>query len=314
MSSVIKQVLIGVSACVGLGVIANANPAFAGSLTNASLSGTASYLTYDADQTNTYKVDNTSANLMKVLGGDISSPTGNVELFSNSETLSNDAFKTYTGVSSLTGTIGGRDITLSSLTMADWMSPVGTKTLGQTWFDETMTANGLGSLVGTTNGTTLFNIFNQYGGMQRFSDPNVAYVNQDDTTGVIKVGLAGHLNATPLFLQSVDAFLAVTPNANPTKKLISALRPVLAAKTLQASELIKYTYNNQTGYLYSFSGVSSGLVEKGDKVSHSGTYEVSLQGIVPEKPQQSVPEPSMLLGLVSLGGFFVKKRKQSQNV
>ena len=309
MAKVIKQFLIGVSVCVGVGTIANA-PALAGSLTNASISGSASYLTYDADQTNTFKVDNTSANLTKVLSGDISSPTGNVELFSNSETLGNSAFATYTGVSSLMGKIGDRDITLSSLTMADWTSSVGNKTLGQTWFDEMLTANGFGSLVATTSGTTLFNVFSQFSGFQRFSDPNVAYVNQDDTTGVIKIGLAGHLNATPLFLKSIDAFLASSASTQ-SKALVQALRPVLAAKTLQASELIKYTYNNQTGYLYSFKGVSSGLVEKGDSISHTGTYEVAMQGVLPEKPQQSVPEPSVLLGLASLSGFFATKRKKA---
>jgi hypothetical protein len=306
----IKPFLIGISACVGVGTIAS-SPALAGSLTNPSLSGTASYLTYDADQTHTFKVDNTPANLAKALSGNISNPTGNVELFSNSETLSNSAFSAYTGVSRLTGQIGGRDITLSSLTTADWLSPVGSKTLGQSWFDEMLTANGFSTLVGSADGTLFFNVFSQHGGFQRFSDPNVAYVNQNDSTGVISIGLAGHLNATPLFLKSIDAFLASTATSQ-SKMLVRALRPVLAAKTLQASELIKYTYNNQTGYLYSFRGVSSGLVEKSDGVSHSATYEVALQGIAPEKPQQSVPEPSLLLGLASLGGLLASQRKQAK--
>lgn len=310
MAKVIKQFLIGVSVCVSVGTIANA-PALAGSLTNVSLSGSASYLTYDADPTNTFKVDNTPANLTKVLSGDINSPTGNVELFSNSETLSNQAFATYTGVSSLTGQIGGQNLTLSSLTLEDWLSPVGSKTLGQTWFDATLVANGFGSLVGTSTSTTLFSVFSQYGGFQRFSDPNVAYVNQNDTTGVISIGLTGHLNATPLFLKSIDAFLASNATTQ-SKAVVSALKPVLAAKTLQASELIKYTYNNQTGYLYSFNAVSSGLIEKGDATSHTGMYEVSLQGVLPENPQQSVPEPSMLIGLASLGSFIITKRKQTE--
>lgn len=310
MAKVIKQFLLGVSVCVGVGTIANA-PAFAGSLTNASISGSASYLTYDADPTNTFKVDNTSANLTKVLSGDISSPTGNVELFSNSESLSNNVFANYTEVSSLTGKIGDRDITLSSLTMADWSSPVGSKTLGQSWFDEMLVANGFGSLVATPGGTALFNAFSQHGGFQRFSDPNVAYVNQNDTTGMISIGLAGHLNATPLIMKSIDAFLASSASAQ-SKALVKAFKPVLAAKTLQASELIKYTYNNQTGYLYSFTGVSSGLVEKGDGVSHNGVYEVAMQGVLPEKPQQSVPEPSLLVGLVGVGSFFAAKRKKAK--
>ncbi|WAL60391.1 NF038130 family PEP-CTERM protein [Thermocoleostomius sinensis] len=311
MPNWIKSFLLGTSVCLGFGTIAS-SPVLAGSLTNPSLSGAASYLTYDADQTNTFKVDNTPANLVKVLSGDLNNPMGNVELFSNSETLTNTAFAAYTGVSSLSGQIGGRDITLSSLTMADWLSPVGSKTLGQTWFDDMLTANGFGTMVGSADGTLLFNVFTQHGGFQRFSDPNVAYVNQNNITGVIKIGLAGHLNATPLFLKSIDAFLSSNASTQ-SKNLVRALRPLLATKVLQASELIKYTYNNQTGYLYSFSGVNSGLVEKGDGVSHSAIYEVALQGIAPEPPpQQSVPEPALLLGLAGLGGFLISQRQQTK--
>ncbi len=307
----IKSLLLGASVFVSLGAIAH--PAVAGTLTNASISGTAPYLTYDADQTNTFKVDNTAANLTKVLGGDINSPTGNVELFSNSESLSNADFKTYTGVTNLTGKIGGQDITLSSLTSADWGSTTGSgKTLGQSWFDDTLTANGFSSLAGTASSTKLYDIFGQYGGFQRFSDPNISYVNQDDTTGLISIGLAGHLNATPLLLKSVDAFLADSKVSKSSKLLVSPLRSLLAATTIQASELVKYTYNNQTGYLYSFKGVKSGLVEKSDGVSHSATYEVSIQGIPPAKPKQSVPEPSMMLGLAGLGSFFATKRKAAK--
>jgi hypothetical protein len=312
MANLIKSLLIGTSVCLGIGTIAS-SPALAGSLTNPSLSGTASYLTYDVDRTTTFKVDNTPANLAKVLSGDLSNPMGNVELFSNSETLTNSAFAAYTGVSSLTGQIGGRDITLSSLTLADWLSPVGSKTLGQTWFDDMLMANGFSTMVGSAEGTLLFNVFSQHGGFQRFSDPNVAYVNQNDTSGVIKVGLAGHLNATPLFLRSIDAFLSSSASTQ-SKNLVRALRPVLATKVLQASELIKYTYNNQTGYLYSFTGTNSGLVEKSDGVSHSAIYEVALQGIAPEQPpQQSVPEPALLLGLAGLGAFLASQRQQTKN-
>jgi hypothetical protein len=304
----IKSLFIGASVFASFGAIAH--PAVAGSLTNVSISGTAPYLTYDANQTNTFKVDNTAANLTKVLSGNINSPTGNVELFSNSESLNNAAFKDYTGVTSLTGKIGGQDITLSSLTIADWNTSSSGKTLGQRWFDETLSANGFSNFVGTSS-ATLYSIFDQYGGLQRFSDPNISYVNQDNTTGLISIGLAGHLNATPLLLQSVDAFL-IDPKVSKSSKLfVNSLRSMLAPAQIQASELVKYTYNNQIGYLYSFKGVKSNLVEKGDGVSHSATYEVSLQGIPPAKPK-SVPEPSMLLGLIGLGGLFTAKRKAAQ--
>lgn len=308
MAKRFKQLLIGASVCIGAAIVGT--PAWAVSLTNASVTGTANYLTYGADSKNTFLVPNDPANLAGVLTGNISSPTGNVELFSNSESLSNTAFQSYTGVSTLSGKIGGRDITLSSLTLSDWLSPVGTKTLGQTWLDSALQSNGLGTLVGNSS-SVLFNIFTRYGGLQRFSDPNIAYVNQDDT-GLIRVGLAGHLNATPLLLQSFTAFLADSRATSLTdrqaKALIQQMMPSLSSAKIQASELVKYTYNGLSGYLYSFSGTNSGLVEKGDGISHNATYEVTIAGLPPEKPVQDVPEPSLLLGLLGMSGMAIARR------
>ncbi|MCY7321274.1 MAG: NF038130 family PEP-CTERM protein, partial [Phormidesmis sp. CAN_BIN36] len=61
-------------------------PAFAGTLSGATIGGTqpTDYLIYDANTTNTFEVSKTSANLAKVLSGDSSSPTGNVELAASS--------------------------------------------------------------------------------------------------------------------------------------------------------------------------------------------------------------------------------------
>jgi len=64
-------------------------------------------------------------------------------------------------------------------------------------------ATGLGSLNRTSNGTKLFNIFKTNGGFQRFSDPNIPYVNQD-AIGTISIGLAGHYDASSLFTRSID--------------------------------------------------------------------------------------------------------------
>lgn len=303
----LHQFLLGASVCVGAAIAST--PAFAGSLTNATVTGTASYLTYDADAQNTFLVPNDPSNLTKVLSGNAANPTGNVELFSNSEQLNNATFQNYTGVSNLSGKIGGLDITLSSLTHSDWVSSVGAKTLGQTWFESALQANGFGSWIGTPTSSTLFNTFSRYGGFQRFSDPNVAYVNQDDATGLIRIGLAGHLNATPLIVQSLTAFLSdatATSQADKQAKiLVKALLPVLSNTQLQASELIKYSYNNTSGYLYSFIGTNSGLVEKGDGVSHSANYEVTIAGV---PPAQDVPEPSLLLGLLGVSGILISKR------
>lgn len=308
----LQQFLLGASVCIGAAIFST--PAFAGSLTNATVTGTASYLTYDADAKNTFLVPNDPSNLTKILSGSATSPTGNVELFSNSEQLSNTTFQAYTGVSTLSGKIGGLDISLSSLTATDWGSTVGGKTLRQTWFESAMQASGLDKQLSSQNSAAVFNIFSRYGGFQRFSDPNVAYVNQD-ATGLIRIGLAGHLNATPMIVQSLTTFLADS-TANSTsdkaaKTLVkNVLIPALSNVTVQASELIKYSYNGTSGYLYSFSGTNSGLVEKGDGVSHNANYEVTINGV----PPQDVPEPSLLLGLMGVGGALLSKRTSAKKM
>ena len=281
-------------------------PAFAGTLSGATIGGTqpTDYLIYDANTTNTFEVAKTSANLAKVLSGNSSSPTGNVELAASSEKSGFD----FTKNTSLTGTIGGKAITLSSLTKDDWNSAYSGTTFGQYWFNQVLTENKFGGLANTSDGLQVFNIFKTYGGFERFSDPNVSYVNQNDTTGEIQIGLAGHLNANSLITKSLDAYLAtLTGKSAATQQnraKITGLKNQLGASTIQASEIFKYTYNGVTDYGYGFSATNSNLVERGDGISHSGNYEVKIAGVAP-KP---VPEPSALMGLVGLGSLLAFKR------
>ena len=297
----VTAVIVAASAMMGA-------PAFAGTLSSATIGGTnpTDYLIYDSNTTNTFEVAKTPANLAKVLGGNSTNPTGNVELAASSEKSGFD----FTKNTSLTGKIGGKAITLSSLTKDDWNSVHKGSTFGQYWFGQTLAQNGFGSLVGTNDGLQVFNIFKTYGGFERFSDPNISYVNQNDTTGEIQVGLAGHLNANSLVTKSLDAYLAdLTGNLAQTqqnKAKITGLKNQLGASTVQASEVFKYTYNGVTDYGYGFSATKSNLVEKGDGISHSGNYEIKLQGVVPKK---RVPEPSALMGLAGLGILLTVKRK-----
>lgn len=290
MAGLVKKLLVGATLAAGVTALATA-PAKAGTLTGASITGVngTDYYLYDANATNTYR--NNAASLSTILTGNSSSPTGNVELFANSETLNNTQFATYSTVTTLSGLLGGRSITLSSLTAADWASTVaGGLTLAQKWFNDALTNNGLGSLIGTTTGNNAYSSFLASGGRQRFSDANISYVNQNDTTGQISIGLAGHLDAKSLLLPFVP----------------TSLQPFLAGKTIQASELVKVVYDGGPAqYLYNFSATNSGLVEQGDGISHKGNYELLLTGIPPAK----VPEPSAMLGLMGVGGFLAAKRK-----
>lgn len=284
MAGTLKKLALSTSFAAGIFTLFGSS-VFAASLTNATVAGT-DYLLYDSNGTNTFI--HSSAKLSTVLGGNSSSPGGNIELFGSSETLSNGEFSQYSGVTSLTGNIGGKDIILSSLTAADWQRDVGGITFAKQWFNEALMANGLGSLVGTREGGTLYNSFITNGGRQRFSDPNISYVNQDDTSGQIQIGLAGHYNAKSLLLGVIPA----------------SLEALLSDKTVQASEIVKVTYNGETHYLYNFKATNSGLFALSDGFSHNGNYELLLAGVPPAR----VPEPCAIFSLIGLGGLLATKR------
>jgi len=282
--------LIGASVLAGLGAIAPA-PSLAASLTGATIGGSAPYLIYSQ-----------SNNVQAALDGDSSAPSGNVELFSNSEQSpispplseiltgnfsqifsSFNAFLGSNQYTSLSGKISGQDITLSSLMATDWfgesavnsvkvaiasasaianpiakaaafsaaIAPLYDSTnLATKWFSDAL------SNYGFTSNQQLFNIFLLAGGLQRFSDPNISYVNQDG--GTIKIGLAGHYDAA--------ALLEI---------------PSIPGLPLQASELVKVVYGGKTEYKYGFNATPSGLTG-----SQSGNYEVTVE---------AVPEPTTIL-------------------
>lgn len=296
MKTTFQKLVISASMVIGVSALATI-PAQAGTLTGASIGGTAAsdYLVYDVSGNSTVLVSNTQTNVQKVLDGNAANPTGNVELRASSEQpgFDNNAFNKNT---SLTGQIGGQSITLSSLTATDWFSTgsglstsYGANNFANTWFNQFYDAAGLGaSFIPRSQAFTAFLGIN---GFQRSSDPNISYVNQNDTTGDIKIGLAGHLNLKTYYAP------------------LSASFSNLLKDGFQASEVVKVTYNGKTNLLYSFSATDSGLSNNlglgADGKSHSGNYEVTIQGV----PPAAVPEPSVMLGLLGVAGVFATQRK-----
>ncbi|MBF2066088.1 MAG: NF038130 family PEP-CTERM protein [Calothrix sp. C42_A2020_038] len=295
MKKTVRKLLIGASMVVSANAMVSA-PVHAASLTNISIGGSnaSDYFVYDVNGNNTVRVQNSLANVQKALNGNAASPGGNVELAASSEARGFDFTKNTT----LTGQIGGKDITLSSLTMADWSSSVGGGlTFAQKWFNDALTANGFGGIIGSAIYNAAFAKFNINGGYQRFSDPNISYVNQDDNTGEIKIGLAGHFDATSLLFAGLSVQEQLLINSFRTK-----------TGPIQASEIVKVSYNGgPSQFLYSFNATRSGLVAADDSMSHNGNYEVSFQGIVPTS--QAVPEPSVMLGMLGVAGAFGVRRK-----
>jgi peroxiredoxin family protein len=319
MKNTLKKVAIAVSMAASVGAIATA-PAQAGSLKNATIGGTAAsdYLVYDSNATQTYIVPNTQntqanqANVQKVLDGDAAKPTGNVELRASSEQANFDFNQNTT----LTGKIGGYNLTLSSLTATDWFGTglnktYGANNLANTWFNQFYNAAGINesaaksALKLSSKATSsdvrsaVFNTFLGIKGFERSSDPNISYVNQDDNTGFINIGLAGHYDLKAAYNQTNASGKKISPFA--------AFAP-LVKDGFQASEVVKYTYNGTTDYLYSFSATDSGLKNSAgagaDGISHSGNYGLSIKAA-----KRKVPEPSALLGLLGVAGIVVTQRK-----
>jgi hypothetical protein len=273
---------------LGASLLANlcVAPAFAANLINPTLGGANDVILYDANGTNTFA--NPNASLTSILAGNASSPGGNVELFASSEQPGSN-FNTLT---TLSGTLNGTAMTLSSLTAADW------DVFGLQWFGQFLTTglNAQGQAARASLGdATLYSQFVQAGGRQLFSDPNLSYINQDDTTGEVSMGLAGHFNA---YSQVASRIPTLSP---------------LLRQDFQASEIVKVLYGDAPAqYLWSFSATPSGLTEVSDGTSHNGNYEVRFQGTLPDHPPASVPEPATVLGLVVMGGLLVATKGKGE--
>ncbi|BAZ28969.1 hypothetical protein NIES4074_14060 [Cylindrospermum sp. NIES-4074] len=297
MKKTFERLAIGASMAIGLGAIAT-TPANAVSITGVNIGGTApsDYWVYDANNVNTFLVPSTPANAQKVLDGNATKPTGNVELAASSETAGFN-FNKYT---TLEGKIGGKDITLSSLTASDWFNTgsglnynYGANNLATRWFKDFLAKAGQAS--SPLAGLAYSNFFNLKG-FQRTSDPNISYVNQDDITGLIKIGLAGHLD--------LKAYYASDP-------LFGQFAQLLPNK-FQASEVVKYTYDGKTDFLYSFSATPTGLTVTGgsDTLSHNGNYEVTIKGV----PPKTVPEPTTIVGILVVAGFGITMKKSARTI
>jgi hypothetical protein len=313
-----EQLLIGASVAVGMSA-AITLPATAAGLTGATISGSDYYL-YDVNGSQTYL--NQSASLDSILQGNSSTPGGNIELFASSENQSGLTAFMSGQTTSISGTVGGQNLTLSSLNANDWFwdgskinASYGANNLANKWFNEfwdkgateTVKTNGISvqKTVTVAGRPMLFNVnltaaqarasafeqFNQIGGFARSSDPNISYIYEDKSD--INIGLAGHYDLKAFYTQdSQYAWLA----------------PYLV-DGFQASEVLKYTYGDTTDYLYSFNATQSGLLET-DGWSHNGNYEVKIAGVV---ESQEVPEPiTGLIAAAGLGGAAMRRMKKSQ--
>lgn len=303
-----EKLFIGASVAVGMSAIISA-PAMAAGITGATVTGNDYYL-YDVNGNQTYL--NPNADLDTILGGNSSAPGGNIELFASSETQAGLASFAAAAVTSVSGTVGGQTLTLSSLNANDWATVQDNgQTLATNWFTEFWDKGATNDV--KTNGITIqkttpfgqfnldlnatrareyaFGVFSSIGGFARASDPNISYVYDDGSD--IKIGLAGHYNLTEFYTQPGSGFEWLA------EYLVDGF---------QASEVVKYSYNGKTDYLYSFNATESGLLET-DGWSHNGNYEVTIAA----GESKDVPEPiTGLIAAAGLGGAALRRMKKSQ--
>lgn len=326
-----KKFLIAASAA-GMSAIAQA-PSFAYSIT-----GNNDAWLYDNNfgscgPTSTCRTNDMSR-LDAILAGNSSAPGGNVELFATSESVNLSTYLTSNARTNIEGTVAGKSLTLSSLTATDWFGPglnraFGQSNLANTWFNAFYDAAGISSNLNTilsdnfkkaaflgnlaqktgqdwsslTNDQIqarsrglAYNTFlsDEVKGFQRSSDPNISYITTSGSD--LLIGLAGHFDAKAFYASQLGPFGSLINNG------------------FQVSEVVKVNYGGIERFLYSFNATRSGLVNDlgtgNDGLSHNGNYEVALRGVVP--PTASVPEPSVVFGLIGLGGLLAAKRKQQQ--
>ncbi len=188
-------------------------------------------------------------------------------------------------VTSISGTVAGKTLTLSSLTAYDWFGQDLDTSYGDNlasdWVDAFFAATGQEGAEGGTK-EYAYNLFLEGSFFQRASDANISYV--DVVGSDINVGLAGHYDLKEAY--SHLGFADLIPDG------------------FQASEVVKYEYDGIIDYAFGFEATKSGLIEASDGKSHDGNYEVLIA--------VSTPEPSSMLALMAVGGVLLATKKKSE--
>ncbi len=227
-------------------------------------------------------------------------------------------FETYTGVTTLFGELEGTPVSFSSLTWPDWQvesydcaSTPQTATLVpggllDRWLADLGTAYGIApaspQALAELAGAMICGDF-----LQRFSDPNIAYVNDGDpgNGGAVPViGLAGTDDLCSIMAPILTNAGITPPAPFPTWASFCAVpvgTPPTGRPAFQISELVKLEGGGLSTILYSFSAIDSGQSELQSPTSHTGIYEITAPFIPPGPP---TPVPAIQpfgLALLSFG-------------
>ncbi|WP_292763568.1 NF038130 family PEP-CTERM protein [Nostoc sp. NOS(2021)] len=326
-----QKLVIGASMAIGVSAIATA-PAHALSLT---FNNANEIKTYTGGSNGNFIANDTVAASQALTDGNVSS---NVELWYTDENpTSNVGF---------TATEGNYSATVSSVTASDWSSfssqwlgdllntytPFKSVWNGFSASTQSLITSSFPSLgIGDPNIGSFQ--FGQNGGveLQLVGDLDVkTKLSQTISTdlgqawdGGVKSLFPGKtsLSISALDVQTKISLLQLLPTSATLQTQINQLTSYKDLLNFQAtlnvyqgkigaSEIAKVVTDNKTYYAYSFNSTASGITASDDGVSYSAYYTWNTPGYTaPTPPSSSVPEPSVMLGLLGVAGVFVTQRK-----
>jgi hypothetical protein len=291
MKNTVKRLLIGASMVASMGAIAT-SPAYAVDLT---FNDSNQINTYTGGSDGIFIGKDTAAATTALTDGDASS---NVELWYSTENpTANVGF---------TATEGNYSATVSSVTAADWNN------FGSQWLNDLLNAYQPFQSVWNTFSNTTKSLITNYLPSLGMGDPNIGGIEFGENGGV-QLQLVGHLDLKTKLLDQINTLLKLPsfllPQAQRTD--LTNLQNALNAYEgeIAASEIAKVVTDGKTYYAYSFSAVASGITASDDGKSYSAIFNWSTPDYVAKVPPKSVPEPSVMLGLLGIAGAFATQRQ-----
>jgi hypothetical protein len=287
----LKYLLAGASLSVGLSTIVSTS-AQAATITmdaNSIQLNSSNYQTYTGGSNGNFVADNLNAARTALTDSDT---TSNVELWYTSEKPSANV--------GFTGTIGGHQVSVSSVTKSDW------SVFGNTWLNGLLAANaeinalwsGLSSSAQMGLRTALTT-----NGLPAAGDPNVGALALDTNTNMLSLNLIGHMDLKPRILAGQYSF------GNSVVDLFMKQAASTIKGGIQASEVAKVVIDGKTHYAYGFNATSTGITTPDGTESYTGqfTWSEKLSG-----DAEAVPEPSTMLGVAVAGGVVALRRKMKR--
>lgn len=298
MKMTFQKLVIGTSMAIGMSALATA-PAHATSFTFDN--NTAEINTYTGGSNGTFirgdAQGGTDAAITALTDND---PTSNVELWYSTENpTSNVGF---------TATQGNYSATVSSVTAADWSS------FGSQWMGDLLNAYSDFKPVWNSFSDSTKSLITSSFGSLGIGNPNIGSF-QFSQNGGVELTLVGDLDVKTKLSTTISTQLSLLGATGLASSLGTDLLKFQAALNLYkgqigVSEIAKVVTGGKTSYAYSFNPTVSGITASDDKLSYSAYYTWNTPGyIASTPPSSSVPEPSLMLGLLGVAGVFATQRK-----